>query len=43
VVQSGLKAGQLVVTDGQMTLKPGSVVTMQAPAATQAPAGKPAA
>ena len=27
VIQSGLKAGQLVVTDGQMGLKPGSVVT----------------
>lgn len=28
VIQSGLKAGQLVVVDGQMGLKPGSVVTL---------------
>jgi hypothetical protein len=27
-VQGSLKAGDLVVTDGQMTLKPGSVVTV---------------
>jgi multidrug efflux system membrane fusion protein len=43
VVQSGLKAGQLVVTDGQMTLKAGSVVSFgsQAPSAAGArPSGK---
>ena len=26
VIQGGLKAGQLVVTDGQMSLKPGSAI-----------------
>ena len=45
VVQSGLKAGQLVVTDGQMTLKPGLVVSFgsQPHAGSQPPATKPAA
>jgi multidrug efflux system membrane fusion protein len=39
VVASGLKAGQTVVTDGQMSLKPGSMVAIH-PAA---PSKKPAA
>jgi multidrug efflux system membrane fusion protein len=45
VVQSGLKAGQTVVTDGQMTLKPGLVVSYgsQPHAGSQPPAAKPAA
>jgi len=44
VVQGDLKAGQLVITDGQMTLKPGSTVAYGSqPAAGAAPAGKPAA
>ncbi len=37
VVQSGLKAGEVVVTDGQMVLKPGSLVRTG-----PAPSGKPA-
>jgi len=45
VVQGGLKAGQLVITDGQMTLKAGSTVAYgsQPAAGAQAPAAKPAA
>jgi multidrug efflux system membrane fusion protein len=45
VVQGALKAGQLVVTDGQMTLKAGSIVAYggQPAARAPAPAGKPAA
>jgi multidrug efflux system membrane fusion protein len=44
VVTGNLKAGQLVVTDGQMTLKSGLTVAYgsQPPAGAQAPAGKPA-
>jgi len=45
VVKGNLKPGQLVVTDGQMTLKPGSIVAYasQPPAGAQAPVKKPAA
>jgi membrane fusion protein, multidrug efflux system len=44
IVTGDLKAGQLVVTDGQMTLKSGLTVAYgpQPSAAAQAPAGKPA-
>ncbi|HEY3949127.1 efflux RND transporter periplasmic adaptor subunit [Phenylobacterium sp.] len=38
VIQSGLKAGELVVTDGQMSLKPGMTVAVH-PAAGAAPEG----
>lgn len=43
VVKGDLKAGQLVVTDGQMTLKPGSTVAFASQPPAAAPAGKPAA
>jgi multidrug efflux system membrane fusion protein len=46
VIQSGLKAGETVVTDGQMSLKPGMSVAAApaaAPAAAAAPARKPGA
>ena len=48
VIQSGLKAGETVVTDGQMSLKPGLTVAVHAPAGaaaagSPAPARKPAA
>ena len=48
VIQSGLKAGETVVTDGQMSLKPGLTVAIHpeggaAPAASSAPARKPGA
>jgi len=45
VIQSGLKAGQLVVTDGQMTLKSGLTVCVaaQCAAAPQGAPKKPAA
>jgi multidrug efflux system membrane fusion protein len=45
VVKGALKAGQLVVTDGQMTLKPGSLVAYGAPppAGAPTPPGTPAA
>jgi multidrug efflux system membrane fusion protein len=45
VVKGDLKAGQLVITDGQMTLKPGLTVAYgsQPPAGAQTSAGKPAA
>src|SRR5665213_3307952 len=48
VIQSGLKAGETVVTDGQMSLKPGLTVAVHpaggaAPAASSAPARKPGA
>jgi multidrug efflux system membrane fusion protein len=37
VIQSGLQAGQTVVTDGQMSLKPGAVVTFGAQPARGTP------
>jgi multidrug efflux system membrane fusion protein len=44
VIKSGLKPGETVVTDGQMILKPGALVSARKPgAAPAAPAGKPAA
>jgi multidrug efflux system membrane fusion protein len=48
VIQSGLKADETVVTDGQMSLKPGLTVAVHpaagaAPAASSAPARKPGA
>jgi multidrug efflux system membrane fusion protein len=48
VIESGLKAGETVVTDGQMSLKPGLTVAVHpaagaAPAASSAPARKPGA
>jgi multidrug efflux system membrane fusion protein len=45
VIQSGLKAGETVVTDGQMSLKPGLTVAIHpaAGAASSAPARKPGA
>ncbi len=48
VIQSGLKAGETVVTDGQMSLKPGMTVAVhpaggEAPASSAAPARKPGA
>jgi multidrug efflux system membrane fusion protein len=45
VVKGNLKPGQLVVTDGQMTLKPGSIVAYgsQPPASAPAAPRKPAA
>jgi len=39
VIKSGVKAGDVVVTDGQMTLNNGSLVRLARPA----PAGRPAA
>ena len=42
IITGGLKAGQSVVTDGQMSLKPGLTVAVQ-PAAAPASSGKPAA
>lgn len=42
VINSGLSAGDRVVTAGQMMLQPGSPVTVQAPPATE-PAGAPTA
>jgi multidrug efflux system membrane fusion protein len=39
VIQSGLQAGQMVVTDGQMSLKPGSVVTTGTGPSPGAPGG----
>jgi multidrug efflux system membrane fusion protein len=48
VIQSGLKGGETVVTDGQMSLKPGMTVAIQqtaaaAPTGPAASAGKPGA
>ena len=40
VIQSGVRAGETVVTDGQLRLVPGSKVDIKTP--VQAPAGKPA-
>jgi multidrug efflux system membrane fusion protein len=43
VVETGLKAGETVVTDGQMTLFPNAPVKIIAPAASETrPAGPPA-
>ena len=39
VIQSGLKAGQLVVTDGQMTLKPNAPVSFPGQASGRKGAG----
>jgi multidrug efflux system membrane fusion protein len=42
IIQSGLSAGETVVTDGQMSLKPGMIVAIQQPGppASSAPAKK---
>jgi multidrug efflux system membrane fusion protein len=43
VVESGLAAGERVVTDGQYSLRPGSAVTEQRPStAADGSAGQPA-
>jgi multidrug efflux system membrane fusion protein len=38
VITTGLKPGEIVVTDGQMSLSPGSVVKVTVPASAQPPA-----
>ncbi len=43
VIKSGLAAGEMVVTDGQMSLSPGKVVNVRPPAGQQASAKKPGA
>jgi multidrug efflux system membrane fusion protein len=39
IIQSGLKAGEVVVTDGQLILKPGMKVTARPSAPRAAPPG----
>jgi multidrug efflux system membrane fusion protein len=43
VISSGLKEGEVVVTDGQLTLKPGATVSTRPPAASAQTPGKTAA
>ena len=43
VIKSGLKAGETIVTDGQMTLRPGSTVAARPPAGGAPSSKKPAA
>jgi hypothetical protein len=37
VIKSGLALGETVVTDGQMSLRPGSLVTTRPPASGKKP------